>query len=168
MQVSQYEIGQVSKKSKDFFKVVRKLDLKKQVNIVLDEKPKTITRAIHEGKENEITGEIALVILELNSFYGQSLQMGEDMVWQIAEMIVAEYPHYNIYDIGLCCQMGKVGKFGKMYGQLNGGAVMDWFSQYEKQRLDSIIHKRQDQKTQSEWGSTQRNSGRLIDLIKDR
>ena len=143
MQVSQYEIGQVSKKSKDFFKVVRKLDLKKQVNIVLDEKPKTITRAIYEGKENEITGEIA-------------------------EMIVAEYPHYNIYDIGLCCQMGKVGKFGKMYGQLNGGAVMDWFSQYEKQRLDSIIHKRQDQKTQSEWGSTQRNSGRLIDLIKDR
>ena len=163
-----YELGRVSNDSKEFFGVVRKLDIRKLVNesnLQNKQRPLSLQK-LRKVNEKATVGEVALILAKLNNFYGDKNAMHEDMIWEVSEMILDAYPFYNMYDIGLCCHMGKLGKFGKVYGSLNGGVVMGWFSEYEILRMTAILDRNDEERAKHQWSIGDRVSGSLKDIFR--
>ena len=136
-----YEIGFIANNIEQFKRKVRNLNL---VTIIdeLDHTP-SITRLCKENKEI-CTNEIALLLAETNKFFNVKNGLSEEMIYDIADLIISEYKHYTMYDIGLCFKMAKLGRFGKVYERLDGGTVMDWLNSYEIQRDKAIIRNAED------------------------
>lgn len=141
-----YEIGFIANNKEQFKRKVRNLNLVTLID-ELDNTP-SITKLCKENKEI-CTNEIALLLADTNQFFNVKNGLSEDMIYDIADLIIAEYKHYTMYDIGLCFKMAKLGRFGKVYERLDGGTVMDWLNQYEIQRDKSIIRNAEDKHAQT-------------------
>ena len=64
-----------------------------------------------------------------------------------------------MYDLGLCFKMAKLGRFGKVYERLDGGVVMDWIAQYDKQRDKSILRNAEDEHNRTKGDNSNRSCG---------
>lgn len=149
-----YEIGCVANKLTEFNKQVTKLDLQKQVSTI-GHIP-SLQRCQMKNEDATLT-EIALLLIDTQKFFNVKNGLSEDMLYMVAELILSEYKHFNMYDIGLCLKMGKIGKFGKLYERLDGGTIMDWFSQYYKLRDDLIITQAETNHLQHKFVGTRTN-----------
>ena len=137
-----YELGFIQNNEIEFKRKVRNLNLVALLD-ELENTPSINKLAIIN--EDAITEEIALLLIQTNKFFNVKNGLTEDILYDIAELIMTEYKHYTMYDIGLCLKMAKLGRFGKVYERLDGGVVMDWLVQYEKQRDKTIIRNAEDE-----------------------
>ena len=126
-----YEIGCIAGADKDFKTTIRKLNLPSLIDDI--ENQDSLVKLSNENEE-VLLDEIALLILQLQRFYNVKNPLHEDMIYDIADLLVYEYQHYTMLDIGLCFKYAKLGRYGKVYERLDGGVIMDWFSQYNKTR----------------------------------
>jgi hypothetical protein len=147
----EYEVGLIANNISEFKQVVRKLDLTKQVSNI-----GTTPSLLRCAMQNEelTTSEIALLILDAQKFYNVKNALDEDMLFEVAGLVLSEYKHFNMYDIALCLKNGKLGRYGKIYERLDGGTIMDWFTQYNKKREDLIIMNAETQHSQTKFTGT--------------
>lgn len=137
-----YEIGYIANNEQEFKRKVRNLNL----ITIIDELEHTpsINKLSRINKEG-LLDEVVLLLIQTDKFFNVKNGLTEDALYDIADLIMSEYKHYTMLDLGLCFKMAKIGRFGKVYERLDGGVVMDWMCQYEIQRDKAIIRNAQDE-----------------------
>ena len=137
-----YELGFIASNEQEFKRKVRNLNL----IALIDELETTPSLGKLLSINEQITrDEISLLLVETNKFFSVKNGLNEDIVYDITDLILAEYKNFTMYDIGLCFKMAKLGRFGKVYERLDGGIIMDWIYQYAKQRDKRIIQNAEDE-----------------------
>lgn len=79
----------------------------------------------------------ALMVKWMNSFlrfYSTNGTMDEMQVADTINLILEEYPHYCQEDIKLFFNMAKKGKFGQIFGRIDGEVILRWMKDYNKLR----------------------------------
>jgi hypothetical protein len=141
-----YEIGFITNNKLEFKRKVRNLNL---VTIVDELEHTPSINVLSRANEDVCRDEIVLLLIETNKFFNVKNGLDEETLYDVADLILSEYKHHTMYDLGLCFKMAKLGRFGKVYERLDGGVVMDWMKQYEKQRDKSIIRNAEDKHAQT-------------------
>lgn len=138
---NKYEIGYIANNEQEFKRKIRDLNLVK----IIDELEHTpsLNKLSRINKEGLID-EVVLLLIQTDKFFNVKNGLTEDVLYDIADLILSEYKHLTMYDLGLCFKMAKIGRFGKVYERLDGGVVMDWICQYENLRDKAIIRNAQD------------------------
>lgn len=87
-----------------------------------------------ESNENFLR---ALMVKWLNGFlrfYSTNGTMDEMQVADTINLILEEYPHYSQEDLKLFFNMAKKGRFGQIYGRIDGEVIMRWLKEYNHMR----------------------------------
>lgn len=102
---------------------------------------------------------IKLFFLDFMKFVGQ--ETPEQMVDQIASMILKEYSFYKPEHLRLCFDRIKAGKYGKSFGAINGMFIMDCLKQFDSEICEEIANKRQHESHNHKFATTS-----LFDIVK--
>lgn len=158
-----YELGFIANNEQEFKRVIRNLNLV----TILDELEHTpsISR-LCKINEEATRDEICLLLVETNKFFSVKNGLNEDIVYDVADLILAEYKNFTMYDLGLCFKMAKLGRFGKVYERLDGGIIMDWIYQYAKQRDKAIIRNAEDEHSRTKADNYRETSWLNFNQIK--
>ena len=114
---------------------------------------------------NEQTSFVIATIGESVAFYNSMLSTGKALsvagVMNIASTF-AEHPdlrHLKLSELKTFFAMAfKQQKFGKLYGGFGYDTLLDWFNQFNEQRLESIVDFRENQHNQITTFEKQRRS----------
>ena len=117
-----------------------------------------LIRSLSSGKPVAETV-IKLFLFDFLKFVGQD--MPEQMVDQIASMVLKEYSFYKPEHLRFCFDRIKAGKYGKSFGAINGMFIMDCFKQFDSEISEEIANKRQNESHNHKFVKTS-----LIDIIR--
>ena len=92
-------------------------------HIILDHKPKSLSKLAKENGDEKLTDLISLHIIEVLEWFNVKNSMSDNQILDAAFMLYNEFKHYNMYDIGVCFKQGKTGKYGKVYDRIDGGVL---------------------------------------------
>lgn len=79
----------------------------------------------------------ALMVKWMNSFlrfYSVNGSMDAVQVADTINLILEIYPYYTQYDFKLFFKMAKMGKFGEIYGRMDGEVIINWLKKYDAHR----------------------------------
>ena len=119
--------------------------------------PPSMIKLQQTNSPERIADEIVLIMLEFQNFYNVKTKLDEYQLYDIAFMIMEEYRHLNLLDIGILFKYAKLGKYGKVYDRIDGGMVLEWVKQYEMDRTNMIITKRENEHAQTKFEGTRSN-----------
>ena len=83
---------------------------------------------------------ILAILNDFLTFLGQDMPNG--MKNQLTALILAKYPNYQPETVRLCFDRIKTGHFGTIYGQVNGMAIMEFFTKFDIELDGEIIELR--------------------------
>lgn len=78
---------------------------------------------------------VIYAISDLAEFLNVNGTMNAMQIGQTAQFILDDYSWLTIDDMKLCFNLAKKGAFGQVYGRLDGQVILEWFRQYETQRV---------------------------------
>jgi len=116
--------------------------------------------------EADILDTIELLLLQVMQFFMVDKIMDKDASRSLAARICATHGGFTVDDVALCLNKAMNGDYGKLYGnKLDGGVVMAWISEYQKERQAELIRQQKELHAQSKsgTGSTTRSSSRISD-----
>lgn len=73
-------------------------------------------------------------IVNISEFINIGKNMNENQIYETAQMILDDYPHYTLADINLVFKKAKKGDFGQIFDRLDGQIILSWFSKYNQIR----------------------------------
>ncbi len=73
-------------------------------------------------------------IVNLREFVNVGNKMTDDQTSETAMLIVDEYYNLNLADINFIFKNAKIGKYGQIYGRLDGQIILTWFDEHFNKR----------------------------------
>jgi hypothetical protein len=108
---------------------------------------------------------VGSLLEDLLNFYGQAGDA--DQVEQIAILLVYEYGNQlTTTEVALMLKDAKVGKYGKVYGKLDGAQVMQWAREFVAARTELVVNRHRDMTAQVGGGVRERSVKRLKDIVR--
>ena len=68
------------------------------------------------------------MLVNITTFYGE--KWNDDQLQDCAELIYPEYYYIRLSDWVIFSKRAKSGKFGKVFGKLNPGTIMNWLEEF--------------------------------------
>lgn len=90
--------------------------------------------------EDRVLAMLEIWIVDINSFFNLNNKMTSQQIKQTALMILQDFYFLNIADINLVFTRAKKGKFGELYGSLDGSKIYIWFEKYEIERSEQCYY----------------------------
>lgn len=109
--------------------------------------PQTI-RNLAVVNEEAVADHIVMMLMELKMFFIVDRCYNEAGAFQIANLIVAEFPQLTLEEICICLNMARKGYFGEDFQRLDGPTIMKWMQRYVKDRQDRLAMKQWDKRVQ--------------------
>ena len=126
--------------------------------VKMENMPSSLLKLSTSGNPEHVADEVVLIMLEFQNFYNVKSKLDEFQLYDIAYMIMEEYRHLNLLDIGILFKYAKLGRYGKVYDRIDGGMVLEWVSQYERNRCEMIISNRESEHSQTKIEGTRSNA----------
>lgn len=148
--LSKYSVNTLNPLSKEFTKSILKSNFKDIVRVILEDKPSTIYRSYKEDEDKSIDI-LILMLIKFQDFYNCKRVMDHDQMTEVSYLIYEEFRHMSYMDIAFCLKVVKSKE--KVYDRIDGGLILGWLRDYDKERTSKILIERQKQKTKedSEW-----------------
>ncbi|GEM_PF-3332512 len=76
-------------------------------------------------------------------FYNVSGNITDDQLVMISQTILDTYPGDNIEDVILALKTARTGRYGKLYGRLDGEVILNWISQFletKSEEMEKLHH----------------------------
>lgn len=83
-----------------------------------------------------IVNYLQLWIIDLNEFLNLSTRMSPDQIKDTAELLYLANYTLNIADINLIFTNIKSGKYGQLFGSIDGSKILSWFNEYKGKRTE--------------------------------
>lgn len=84
--------------------------------------------------EDFIQAYIESWIVNLREFINIGSKMNDEQTRETAILIVDEYYSLNLADINFIFKNAKLGKYGQLYGRLDGQIILTWFDEHFNKR----------------------------------
>jgi len=107
------------------------------VKEILECKTPTISRSSVIAGRPIVIDLIDLIITDFLEFIGQTLSITQRQM--ISEKILDEYPNYLPETIRLCFSRISSGRYGVIYGQVNGMVIMEFFKKFDAELDEEVI-----------------------------
>lgn len=102
------------------------------------ENPAPLVRISKDFGENHALAALVIVVNDLVDFFNVANSMGQEQVAYTVRMIRDEYYYFTIEDFKVCFDNAKKGRYGKLYGGIDGRVIMEWLSQYAEERMQAF------------------------------
>jgi len=76
-------------------------------------------------------------IVNLREFINIGNKMTNEQTSETAMLIVDEYYNLNLADINFIFKNAKIGKYGQIYGRLDGQIILTWFDEHFNKRCST-------------------------------
>ncbi len=110
--------------------------------------PPLSIRNLASMNEEAVIDHIVMMLMELKIFFIVDRCYNEQGVYQIASLILAEFPQLTLEEICVCLNMARKGYFGEDFQRLDGPTIMKWVQKYNKERTDRLALKQWDKRAQ--------------------
>ena len=141
---------------------VLNLDETSLAHIILKHKPKSLQKIAKEQSNEKVVDLISILIIEVLEWYNVKNSMSDTQIVDVAYMVYNEFKRFNLYDIGLCFNRGKTGKYGKVYDRIDGGILFEWLTRYDIDRTGNIITIREQENALHKQAFRERSSETTI------
>ncbi len=92
--------------------------------------------------ENKVLTVLEMWIVDINDFFNINNKMKPGQIKETALMILQDFYYMNIADLNLVFSNAKKGKFGNLYGFLDGSKIYQWFDDHDKERANAAYRER--------------------------
>lgn len=93
--------------------------------------------SMHEASLDKLKFYLSDQIIQANEFLNLPAKMTIPQVGKTVELIIKQFPMLNVADVKLCIENGLSGKYGKIYSRLDGQVVLEWFTNYTEERIET-------------------------------
>ncbi len=80
-------------------------------------------------------------IVHLRKFLNVGNRMNDEQTQETAMMIMDEFYNVTIADINIIFKRAKMGRWGGLYGRLDGQMILTWFDNYFQERCKAAADK---------------------------
>ena len=84
--------------------------------------------------ENKARAAVVLLLDEVVGFFNVGNTMDASQVAVTTDLIIEEYPYFQLDDLNLAFRNAMKGRYGEVYNRLDGLVVMGWLKKYEAER----------------------------------
>jgi len=84
--------------------------------------------------EDKVLAILEMWIIDINEFININNKMKPNQVIETAMMLLQDFYYFKIADINLIFTKAKKGKFGNLYGVIDGSKIYQWFEQHDNER----------------------------------
>ncbi len=100
------------------------------------------------SNEEAVIDHIVMMLMELKMFFIVDRCYNEAGAFQIANLILSEFPQLTLEEICVCLNMARKGYYGEDFQRLDGPTVMKWVQRYGKERQERLAAKQWDKRVQ--------------------
>lgn len=150
---------------------VLNLDETSLAHIIIKHKPTSLQKIAKEQGNDKAIDQISILIIEVLEWFNVKNTMSDSQILEVSFMIYNEFKRFNLYDIGLCFNRGKTGKYGKVYDRIDGGILFEWLTRYDIDRTGNIVTIREQEDALHKQAFRERSSETTIKdflNVKDR
>ena len=126
-------------KPEDTFLELRKCNT---VALCLNSETPALATLKKESGEKKVVTIISAWILDLNEFFNVQHKMKPAQIMQTAAMLLDDFYYFKIADINLIFSNAKKGKYGNLYGSLDGSKIYSWFEQHDRERAEACYQEK--------------------------
>ncbi|MGY5253299.1 hypothetical protein [Sphingobacterium spiritivorum] len=121
--------------------------------------PQTLAVLARQNNEAAID-HIVMMIMYIKMFFMVDRSITKEASFQVAHIILSEFPYLTLEEISICFNNGIKGYYGADYQRLDGPSLIKWIQQYARERQLRIAEKQYARevqyKSESETGRTQK------------
>lgn len=121
--------------------------------------PQTLAVLARQNNEAAID-HIVMMIMYIKMFFMVDRSITKEASFQVAHIILSEFPYLTLEEISICFNNGIKGYYGEDYQRLDGPTLIKWIQQYARERQLRIAEKQYAREVQyksgSETGRTQK------------
>jgi len=86
-----------------------------------------------QGEDKTLTL-LEIWIVDINKFLNMNNKMTPVQIKQTALMVLQDFYYFRIADINYLFTQAKKGKYGELYGSIDGSKIYKWFERHDKER----------------------------------
>ena len=86
--------------------------------------------------EDKVLTLIEIWILDTNEFFNVNNKMSPVQIHQTALMLMQDFYYFNIADINYLFTQAKKGRYGELYGSIDGMKIFSWFEKHDIERSE--------------------------------
>ena len=113
-----------------------------QLAQVKDEAYLPSLQTLRNKDPHRLFGEYVRLFKQLATFYADEALMSAEFVKEVTITIQESYPYFTLADIQYIIRKGKANQWGKVYGKVNGGTILEWCTAYDNERTAYIESQR--------------------------
>jgi len=102
----------------------------------LSSKTPALAELKRDSGEEKVLTLLEMWILDVNKFFNMNNKMSPVQIKQTALMVLQDFYYFKIADINYLFTQAKKGKYGEMYGSLDGSKIYRWFESHDIERSE--------------------------------
>ncbi len=114
------------------------LPVKRIDDVIALENPTPLVKISKAFGEDHTLAALVIVVNDLVDFFNVPNSMGQEQIAYTVRMIRDEYYYFTIEDFKVCFDNAKKGRYGKLYGGIDGSVIMGWLAQYAEERMQAF------------------------------
>ena len=114
--------------------------------------PKSVSALAKENTE-AVVDHIVMMIMEVKKFFMVDRSITTDASFQVAHLIVSEFPFLTLEEICVCFNQARKGYYGEDYQRLDGPTIMKWLQSYVRERQARLAEKEYAKRVQYSAGN---------------
>lgn len=118
---------------------LKKLDT---VSLCFNSNTPSLAELKKDEGEDKVLSLLEIWILDINDFFNVQHKMKPNQIKETAIMILQDFYYLKVADLNMVFSNAKKGKYGNLYGSLDGSKVYQWFVQHDKERARSVYRDR--------------------------
>ncbi len=95
-----------------------------------------------DNGEDKVLSLLEIWILDINDFFNVNNKMKPGQIKETAIMVLQDFYYLKIADLNFVFTNAKKGKYGNLYGSLDGSKIYQWFSEHDNERAGVVYRER--------------------------
>lgn len=114
----------------------------KSVPDCLGSKTPSLAELKNKSGEDKVLTLVEMWILEANEFFNVNNKMTPVQIKQTAIMVFQDFYYFKVADINYLFTQAKKGRYGELYGSIDGSKIYSWFEKHDIERSSESYFKR--------------------------
>jgi len=112
------------------------------VELCLNSDTPALSELRKDNGEDKVLTMLEMWILDINEFFNVQRKMKPNQIKETALMILEDFYYLRVADLNYVFSNAKKGRYGELYGTLDGSKVYAWFVEHDNERASMAYKER--------------------------